>query len=294
MAGTLANWLLAVRPKTLPTAVGPVLVGNALAYGSPSFSAFTMVVTVACAVLLQMSVNLANDYFDFVNGIDTDQRLGPVRVTQSGLLAPTTVRNGMLVTLNLAILAGLYLVWIAGWPLLIAGLLAVLALLAYSGGPFPLASNALGDLAVFVFYGPVAVAGAHYVQSGYLDPLALVLSVPVALPITAVLVVNNLRDIPTDERAGKKTLAVRLGDAATRRQFAWLIALPFLFVPATQVMRADTPRLLWLPLLALPAAWVLVSRFNQTTGSELNPVLAHTSAYSLLFCLLLSAGVLLG
>jgi 1,4-dihydroxy-2-naphthoate octaprenyltransferase len=294
MRGGLNSWLLAVRPKTLPTAVGPVLVGNALAYASPTFSALTMVVSVFCAVLLQASVNLANDYFDFVNGIDTAERLGPVRVTQSGLIPPVKVRNGMLMLLSLAILTGLYLVWVAGWPLLIAGLLSVFALLAYSGGPFPIASNALGDLAVFVFYGPVAVVGACFVQGGDITVLTVALSVPVALPITAVLVVNNLRDIPTDERAGKKTLAVRLGDAATRRQFAWLIALPFALLPLAQAFIPGTPSLLWLPLVCAPAAWILVSRFYQTVGAELNAVLAHTAAFSLLFCLLLAAGILMG
>lgn len=292
--GTLNKWMLAIRPRTLPACVGPVLVGNALAYADQSFSGLTMFMTLVCALMLQVSVNLANDYFDFMHGIDTSERLGPTRVTQSGLLTPLAVRNGMLLALAVTILIGLYLVWLGGWPLLVAGLLAVLALLAYSGGPFPLASNGLGDLAVFVFYGPVAVAGTYYAQSGSVEPLVLALSVAVGMPVTAVLVVNNLRDIPTDAKAGKITLAVRLGAAGSRRQFAALIAVPFLFVLGTQLFLVDTPRLLWLPLIVSPAAWSLVSRLYQTTGAELNPVLAHTATYSLLFCVVLCAGVLIG
>lgn len=293
MGGTLNHWLLATRPRTLPAAVGPVLVGNALASASPSFAVLAMVATVACALMLQVSVNLANDYFDFVNGVDTGERLGPVRVTQSGLLPPPTVRNGMVLALILAILIGLYLVWLAGWPLLVAGLLAVLAVLAYSGGPLPLASHALGDLTVFMFYGPVAVAGTYYVQTGAVDPLALALSVAVGLPIVAILVVNNLRDIATDARAGKITLAVRLGAAGSRREFAALIAIPFLVVLGIQLFVGDAPRLLWLALFVTPAGWSLVNRLYQTDGTELNSVLVHTVAYSMLFCLALCAGILI-
>ncbi|UCG74498.1 MAG: 1,4-dihydroxy-2-naphthoate polyprenyltransferase [Chromatiales bacterium] len=286
--------MLATRPRTLPACVGPVLVGNALAYANESFSWLPMSVTLICALMLQVSVNLANDYFDFVNGVDTHDRLGPVRVTQSGLLPPVAVRNGMIIALALASSSGLYLVWLGGWPLLVAGLLAVLTILAYSGGPLPLASNALGDVAVFVFYGPVAVAGTYYVQSGTVEPLAFALSIAVSLPIVAVLVVNNLRDIPTDARAGKITSAVRLGAAGTRRAFAALIAIPFLIVLAIPLLLGDAPRLLWLALIVAPGGWSLVTRLYQTTGAELNPVLAHTAAYSLLFCVLVSAGVLIG
>lgn len=292
--GTLNSWLLATRPRTLPACVGPVLVGNALAYADESFSWLTMCVTLVCSVMLQVSVNLANDYFDFVNGVDTHERLGPVRVTQSGLLPPAAVRNAMIIALAMASISGLYLVWLGGWPLLVAGLLAVLTILAYSGGPFPLASNALGDVAVFVFYGPVAVAGTYYVQSSAVEPLALALSIAVSLPIVAVLMVNNLRDIPTDARAGKITSAVRLGAAGTRRAFAALIAIPFLIVLAIPLFLGDAPRLLWLALIVAPGGWSLITRLYQTTGVELNPVLAHTAAYSLLFCVLVSAGVLMG
>ena len=292
--GTLNSWLLATRPRTLPACVGPVLVGNALAYADESFSWLTMGMTLVCSIMLQVSVNLANDYFDFMNGIDTHERLGPVRVTQSGLLPPAAVRNAMIIALAMASASGLYLVWLGGWPLLVAGLLAVLTILAYSGGPFPLASHGLGDVAVFVFYGPVAVAGTYFVQSGAVEPLALALSIAVSLPVVAVLVVNNLRDIPTDARAGKITSAVRLGATATRRAFAALIAIPFLIVLAIPLFLGDAPRLLWLTLIVAPGGWALITRLYQTTGVELNPVLAHTAAYSLLFCVLVSAGVLIG
>jgi 1,4-dihydroxy-2-naphthoate octaprenyltransferase len=294
VAGALRSWLLATRPRTLPACIGPVLVGNALAYAAGARAWLTMVVTLFCALTLQVSVNLANDYFDYIQGVDNGDRLGPTRVTQSALLPPAVVRNGIAVTLALAIASGLYLVAIGGWPLFVAGLLAVVTLLAYSGGPFPLASRGLGEVAVFLFFGPVAVAGTYYVQRGALEPIILLAGIAVGLPVTAILVVNNLRDIDTDARAGKRTLAVRLGVAGTRWEFAVLVLLPFLVVAVMQLGLAAAPGLLWLPLVALPAAVTLIGRVCQTTGADLNPVLAHTAGFSLLFCGLLCAGVLLG
>jgi 1,4-dihydroxy-2-naphthoate octaprenyltransferase len=290
---TLRSWILATRPRTLPACIGPVLLGNALAFAGGAGNWLIVATTLFCALTLQVSVNLANDYFDGVNGIDQPDRLGPVRVTQSGLLAPATVRNGMLIALGVATASGLYLVWAGGWPLLVAGLLAIVALLAYSGGPYPLASHGLGDAAVFVFYGPVAVAGTDYAHRGTTETLALWLSVAVVLPIVAVLVVNNLRDIPTDARAGKRTLAVRIGPEASRRQFAALMLMPFAMILVAPYWLDNAPLTLWLGLLALPRGIVIVRRLYRTEGAALNMVLAQTASFSMLLCVLLGAGVLL-
>ena len=217
-------WILAARPKTLPAAVAPVTVGSAMAAVHNSFSLLPAMAALAVALLLQIGVNLANDYFDFVKGVDSDDRLGPLRVTQSGLISPGRVRVAMIITLGLAGLPGLYLVYVGGWPVLVIGAASILAALAYSGGPYPLASNALGDLFVFIFFGLVAVCGTYYVQTLMLTATVVLIGADVGLLITAILVVNNLRDIATDSRTGKRTLAVRLGASGTKLEFSLLLA----------------------------------------------------------------------
>jgi 1,4-dihydroxy-2-naphthoate octaprenyltransferase len=213
-------------------------------------------------------------------------------VTQCGLIAPEAVRRAVQVTLGAAALVGLYLVAVGGWPVAAIGLAAIAAALAYSGGPFPLASHALGDLFVFLFFGPVAVGGSYWVQALDITAEALAMSVPVGLLVTAILVVNNLRDIPTDRTAGKRTLAVVLGEKGTRREFALLViaayAVPtvwFLTVPG------KLPGLVFLATLPLAAARVRDVRTRR--GRDLNPVLASTALLSLVFSLFLCAGILL-
>ena len=204
-------WLLAARPKTLPAAIAPVVVGAAAALGEHSFAPLPALAALAGALLLQIGVNLANDYFDFGRGIDTPDRKGPVRVTQAGLIPPGQVRFGMIATFVAAALVGVYLVVRGGTPILVVGVASILSALAYSGGPWPLASHGVADLFVFVFFGPVAVCGTYFVQAGSVSGTAAAASLAPGLLITAILVVNNLRDIETDAGAGKRTLAVRLG-----------------------------------------------------------------------------------
>ncbi|NQU66134.1 MAG: 1,4-dihydroxy-2-naphthoate polyprenyltransferase, partial [SAR324 cluster bacterium] len=221
-------WILASRPKTLPAAVSPVLVGTALALKSGHFSLLPACAALVVSLLLQIGVNLANDYFDFKKGVDTEERLGPIRVTQSGLIPPRTVKKAMLGTLMAAGLSGFYLVLVGGWPVLLLGSAAILSALAYSGGPYPLASNSLGDLFVFIFFGPVAVCGTYFVQALKLSSLSMIMSVPVGLLITAILVVNNFRDIETDRQTGKRTLAVRLGIRGSQVEYLLLLAFAYL------------------------------------------------------------------
>jgi 1,4-dihydroxy-2-naphthoate octaprenyltransferase len=285
-------WILATRPKTLPAALAPVMVGTALAMADSTFALFPALAALAVALLLQIGVNLANDYFDYMKGVDTEERLGPMRVTQSGLMSPATVRQGMFLAFGMAILVGGYLVYVAGWPLLVAGLAAIASALAYSGGRFPLASAGLGDLFVFLFFGIVAVNGTYYVQALSLNGLVLGASVPVGLLITAIIVVNNLRDMDTDRAAGKLTLAVRLGRTWTRREYTALIAGAYLFPPFYVFAYGGS----WwslLPLLSLPAAWHLIKMIYRTTGAELNTLLARTALLSLVFCFLFATGLIL-
>lgn len=285
-------WLLAARPKTLPAAVTPVAVGAALAVAD---GAFDLVVAVACfivALLLQVAANLANDVFDFHQGADTSARLGPTRVTQSGLIAPRRVLVATGLALGAAAGVGAYLVWRGGWPILLLGLVALVSAVAYTAGPAPLGYVGLGDLFVFFFFGPVAVAGTYYLQAGHLTPLALALGVPVGGPVTAILVVNNLRDVDTDRAAGKRTLAVRLGRAATLAEYAGLLSVAYLALPLLW-WAGLLPGWWWLPWLSLPLAALLLRDLRAHAGTRLNRVLAGTARLHLLYGLLLALALLL-
>jgi len=289
---TMGAWFLATRPKTLPAALAPVMVGTALAVADGRFSFYPAIAALAGALLLQIGVNLANDYFDYIKGIDTEERLGPMRVTQSGLISPTTVRRGMLLTFALVMLVGVYLIYVAGWPLLVVGVAAIASALAYSGGRFPLASAGLGDLFVFLFFGLVAVSGTYYVQALSLSTMVVVASVPVGFLITAIIVVNNLRDIDTDRAAGKLTLAVRLGRKWSCREYAMLVVGAYVF-PLYYGLSEGGSRWILLPLLSLPAAVSLVAKIYRTSGPAMNALLARTALLALVFCFLFAMGLLM-
>ncbi len=291
-ATPLQAWVLAARPRTLPAAVAPVVVGTAVAIAEDSFAPLAAAAAFAVALLLQVGANLANDVFDFRRGADTAARLGPVRVTQSGLIAPERVLAATGLTLGAATMIGLYLVWRGGWPIALLGVLAVLSALAYTGGPRPLGYHGLGDLFVFLFFGAIGVAGTHYVQAREVSSLALGAAVPVGCLVTAIIVVNNLRDIDTDRAVGKRTLAVRLGAAGTRAEYAILLAGAFL-VPPVLWLGGGLSAWWWLPWLTLPLAGALVRRVGRTTGAALNPLLGATARLALLFSLLLAGSILL-
>ena len=287
-------WVLAARPATLPAAAVPVLVGTAAAIGEGFvFRPTVFAVTLLCALLIQVGTNFANDYSDFVRGADTNARLGPVRVTQSGLLSQSAVRSGIIVAFGAAVLLGAWLVLVGGWPIIAIGVLSVLSGLAYTGGPFPLGYHALGDVFVFLFFGVIAVTGTAYLQSGEWSLYALALSIPVGLLVTNILVVNNLRDRETDIIAGKRTLAVRIGDRATRAQYAGFAALAYV-VPVFLATIGDFEAALLLPILTLPLAFVLVKRvLGGASGRELNPLLEQSGKLLLFFGVLLAIGAML-
>ncbi len=287
---SLGTWMLAIRPRTLPAALAPVIVGSALAQADGAFRLPPAAAALAGALLLQIAVNLANDYFDFKKGVDTAERLGPVRVTQSGLIAPATVRFAMGATVAAAGVVGLYLVVVGGWPIALIGIASIAGVLGYSGGPYPLASHGLGDLCVFIFFGPVAVIGTYYVQALAWSWPALVMSLPPGLLITAILVVNNLRDIDTDRAAGKRTLAVMIGPRATRREYLLLVGSTY-GVPLAACLVGDYPAWIMLPLLSLPLGVRSVKMIYSTTGSALNEGLGRTAMLALIFSFLLAIGL---
>lgn len=286
-------WLLASRPKTLPAAAAPVIVGTATAYAAHAFRTWPALAALAGALLIQIGTNLANDYFDFRHGADTHGRVGPVRVTQAGLLAPAAVLRGAWAAFALAALAGAYLTAVAGWPVVAIGTLAIAAGLAYTAGPFPLGYHGLGEIFVFIFFGLVAVGGTHFVQAQALAASAVWAGVPMGLLAVAILVVNNLRDVATDRAAGKRTLAVRLGERAARAEYPALLAAAFA-TPAAAVAAGQAPPALLLTLGALPFAVVPLRRVLCDRGAALNAALAETGRLELAFAVLYAVGLALG
>lgn len=286
-------WLMAARPRTLPAAIAPVLVGTALAGFAHVFHPLRFIAALLGAIFIQVGTNLSNDYSDARRGADTEDRLGPVRVTAGGLVPPKQVLVATYVSFGLAVLAGAYLVAVAGWELLLVGAASILAGVAYTGGPRPYGYEGLGEVFVFLFFGIVAVAGSYFVQVEHLEWEAFALAVPVGLLASAILVVNNFRDIYSDRRAGKRTLAVRLGRERTRTLFAAIVYLAFVLTPVTWIFGPLSAWVL-LPWLTLPvAAGVARLVRNRTDGPSLNQALAQTGMLQLAFCVLLSAGLLL-
>jgi 1,4-dihydroxy-2-naphthoate octaprenyltransferase len=284
--------VLAIRPKTLPAAIGPVIVGAALAAADGRFAFLPALAALLGALLLQIGSNLANDYFDAIKGADTPDRIGPTRVTAAGLISHAAMRVGMGVVFGLAALIGIYLIWVGGWPILAIGAASILAALAYTGGPKPFGYMGLGDLFVFLFFGPVALCGTYFVQANSVTNQAILASLTSGALITAILVVNNLRDIKSDQLAGKHTHAVRLGAEGTRIEYLLLLILAYI-IPIILAIGARSPWNL-APLLTLPLALRLFTTIRQASdGPTLNKALAGTARLSLLFALCLAVGLLL-
>lgn len=285
-------WYLAIRPKTLPAAVAPIMVGVAAAFVEGHFFFLASLACLVGAMLLQIAVNLANDYFDAKNSIDSEERLGPTRVTQSGLIPAGQVKWAMILCLFLASLVFCYLSYLGGVPIICIGVASVLGALGYSGGPFPLASNGLGELFVFIFFGLVAVCGTYFIIAGTLTPLAVVAAIPPGLLITAIMVVNNFRDIDTDAKAGKRTLAVMLGRENTIKEYRALLAVSYL-IPVLMCIAGLSGVFVLFPLLSLPMAYRMWQEIATTVGSPLNLTLAKTAKLSLLYSLAFSVGMAL-
>ena len=283
---------MAARPRTLPAAIAPVLVGTSLAIRYGTFHPIAFVAALLGAVLIQIGTNLSNDYSDARRGADSDERIGPVRVTAGGLVPPRQVLIATYLTFAAAVLCGAYLIAVAGWALLAVGAASILAGVLYTGGPRPYGYEGLGEVFVFLFFGLVAVTGSYFVQRRGLPWQAFVLAVPVGLLIAAILVVNNARDIDTDRRAGKRTLAVRLGRERTRVLFVAMIAVAFVTSWVPWFAGALSPWLFVTAAAAPLAVGVIQTVRTHADGPSLNEALARTAKLALVFCLLLCAGVL--
>lgn len=312
--GALRIWLMAARPRTLPAAIAPVLVGSAAAWtataaaidvaaapgsggflfvtwGDHAFSFGRFLAAMIASIFIQIGTNLANDYSDAKRGADTVDRLGPVRVTASGLAAPRRVLHATWAAFAIAVLFGLYLVVEVGPEILAVGILSIIAGILYTGGPKPYGYEGLGEVFVFVFFGLVAVNGSYYIQLEELDWLPFLLSLPIGLLSAAILVVNNVRDIDTDRRAGKRTLAVRLGRERSRELYTVMIAASFALLPLALLI-GDGPALGLLGLLSAPlAVRPLRAVRERADGPALNGALAGTGALLAGFALLTSIGL---
>jgi 1,4-dihydroxy-2-naphthoate octaprenyltransferase len=290
--GPLSAWWLAVRPKTLSIAVAPVLVGSAYAWFSAGRIDLIVVgVCIAAAVLIQVGTNLHNDAVDFVRGADRSAtRVGPPRVSAEGWLSVDAVRRAALLAFAAALASGGYLVWVGGWPILLLGLLSLMAGLGYSAGPWPISHSPAGEFVVCLFFGVAAVAGTSFLLTGMVESHAVLLGVAIGLPAAAVLAVNNLRDADSDRAAGRRTLAILLGPHWSRVEYALLMIGPFFVLPfVLGVGRAFFPA-----LLSLPMALVLVRRIRTAEpGPDLNRLLADTARFQLMLAVLISGGLIL-
>jgi 1,4-dihydroxy-2-naphthoate octaprenyltransferase len=288
-------WLLASRPKTLTVSIVPVMVGSSVAYAETGAIAWLpLLVALLAAMLIQIGTNLHNDVSDFERGADDNaERVGPARATASGWLAPVTVRRAAFACFALAVLLGIYLVWHGGWPIFLLGLCSVAAGLAYTGGPRPIAYSALGELFVWLFFGLGAVMGSYYLQTFSLGWSVFFAASMVGLLAAAVIAVNNYRDLDSDRKIGKNTLAVRIGRDASQAEYALLLFVPYLLLPLLAYLSHSG----WgvgLPLLSLPLALSLWQRFRrEQPGPVFNLILAQTAQLQLGFGILLSIGILL-
>jgi 1,4-dihydroxy-2-naphthoate octaprenyltransferase len=289
--GALGTWWLAARPATLTAAVVPVVVGTAVAHATAAVRWDTALAALLGASAIQIGTNFANDVFDAEKGADTPDRLGPVRAVAAGLLSAGAMRAGMIVAFAVATLFGVYLTWAAGWPIVVIGVLSVASGIAYTGGPYPLGYNGLGDLFVMVFFGLVAVLGTVFVQTGELPALAWAAAVPVGAIATAILVVNNVRDRATDVRAGKRTLVVRFGRRFGELEYAILLAVAY--ATPLAIALASGGWAVCAPLVTGPAAVALARRVRTEEGPALNATLAATAKLLLAFGLLFALGLAL-
>lgn len=289
---TFHNWLLAIRPKTLFASVSPVILGLAVAFIEQSrLNYLVAALTICAALLLQIASNLANDYLDSLRGVDTDKRLGPTRVTHAGLISATSMKKALIVTLVLAFMTGIYLMWIGGPVIMLIGLLSLYFAYGYTGGPFPLSHNGLGEAAALVFFGLIAVGGTTYLQTNNFSALSLILGWGPGFISATILAVNNLRDIETDKETNKKTLAVIFGQTFQRRLCVSLILLSSVVIAVVAALFNYS----WLyPVVFLPLFffknWLHI--LKAPIDSKMNMALAKTAQYLLIYCLLTSLGLM--
>lgn len=288
----LDSWIIASRPRTLLAAFVPVMVGSAVAFNEGKLKIILSFSALLCSLLIQVGTNFTNDLYDFLKGADTTKRKGPRRVLASGLISVSEMKTAVVITFLTAFLLGLFLVYHGGTVILVIGVLSIIAGLAYTAGPFPLAYNGLGDIFVFMFFGIIGTVGTYYLHTKELSLISFISSVPVGALVTNILVVNNYRDIEEDKTAGKKTLAVKLGRNFTLYQFTFLIVLSFL-VPLLLFAFFNASIWIFLPYLTLPIAYKVISMIYTLDGIQLNQTLELTAKLSAIYGLLFSAGIIL-
>ncbi|MDD4974012.1 MAG: 1,4-dihydroxy-2-naphthoate polyprenyltransferase [Bacteriovorax sp.] len=287
------NWILAVRPKTLFASVAPVILGLMIAFIHQSYLNWIVaLLTLLCALLMQIASNLANDYLDSLRGVDTEKRLGPTRVTHAGLISATSMKHALIFVLILAFLMGTYLMWIGGPVIILIGLLSLYFAYGYTGGPFPLSHNGLGEVAAFIFFGVIAVSGTTYLQIHQLSKLSIILGMGPGFISATILAINNLRDIETDTEVQKRTLAVRFGESFQRRLCIFLIISSSILI----LVVAIAYHFIYLfPVSLLPLFFIKnwLNIYTKPINSSLNLALARTAQYLLLYCIFASLGLLL-
>jgi len=291
--GSFAAWVMASRLPTLAAAIVPVMVGAACAMAFHGLRWLPTLVTFLGAIWIQIGTNFANDVFDFEKGADTGERLGPTRAVQAGLLSPEQMRRGMVAAFGVAVLCGVYLTWVAGWPLAVIGIASIVSGIAYTGGPYPLGYHGLGDLFVLIFFGFVAVAGTAFISLGYVPALAWWAAVPVGCLATNILVVNNVRDRKTDREAGKRTLVARFGRWLGVAEYCFFLLLAYL-VPMWLVWIGWGGIFMLLPLVTIPRGLLLASRLVRLEGRALNQILVGTAQLMVFHGILFSLGIVYG
>src|SRR3989339_17722 len=285
-------WVLATRPRTLPAALVPVLVGSSIAINDGMFKPLAAIVALVCAILTQIGTNFVNDLYDFLHGTDKKDRIGPKRVVTSGLISIPEMKLGIIFVFGLSFVLGMYLVHLAGWEILLLGVISILAGIAYTAGPFPLAYNGLGDIASFLFFGLIGTVGTYYVQANEISPFAFWSSIPVGALITNILVVNNYRDREEDQSNGKNTLAVLLGEKFARLQYVFFMIVSYAILFVVYFTYKNSAWV-FLPLISLPLSVKLIKMIFTLRGRELNKTLELTAKLSALYGLLFAAGILI-
>jgi len=292
MNNKLNNWIIASRPKTLPAAVVPVIIGSAVAIHYGKFYPFLSVLALICSLLIQIGTNFTNDLYDFLKGADTEKRKGPLRVLASGMVTVNEMKIAVAAVFVSAFVIGMYLVYHSGIFIFIIGVFSIAAGLAYTAGPYPLAYNGLGDLFVFLFFGLVGTIGTAYLHLGNISPVLIISSIPAGALITNILVVNNYRDIEEDREAGKITLAVKIGRKNTRIQYILLMIISLL-TPFVLFYFYNFNYWIFLPYVTIPVIVRLINMMFKFKGSELNKTLELTAKLSAAFALLFAAGLIL-
>ena len=288
----LKCWIIAARLKTLPAAIVPVLVGSAAAAYDNRFVMLYALIALFCSLLIQIGTNFSNDYYDFIKGADNEKRKGPLRVMVNGLITVKEMKTGIVIVFLTAFITGLYLVYTGGYIVLAIGVASILAGMAYTAGPYPLAYNGLGDVFVFMFFGIVGTMGTYFVEAHEFTLLSFLSSIPVGALITNILVVNNYRDVEEDRAANKLTLTVKLGRTFTRYQYIILLLVSFI-IPMVLYFNFNFRFWIFLPYMTLPLVFKLIRMLYKSEGKELNKMLELTAQFSAIFGLLFSAGLLL-